>query len=66
MPHSQGLSNNPYPELNYPIPRTNTQFFKIHPNIVLLHFCWILFYYEGTAGTLLGERLLILIEIVLL
>ena len=35
MSHSQGLSNNPYPEPNQPIPRIDTYFFKIHPNIVL-------------------------------
>ena len=36
MPHSQGLSNNPYPEPNQPISsRIDTHFFKIHSNIVL-------------------------------
>ena len=33
MPHSQGLSNNPYRE--NPIPRTDTYLFKVHSNIVL-------------------------------
>ena len=37
MPHSQGLSNNPYPELNNPIPRIDTYFYKIHSNIVFHH-----------------------------
>ena len=32
MPHSQGLSNNSYPEL---IPRTDIYLFKVHSNIVL-------------------------------
>ena len=32
MPHSQGLSNNPYPE---PYPRIETYFFKVHSNIIL-------------------------------
>ena len=35
MPHSQGLSNTPYPEPNNPIPRIDTYYFKIYPNIVL-------------------------------
>ena len=35
MPRSQGLSNNPYFELIQPIPRTDTNFFKVHSNIVL-------------------------------
>ena len=35
MPHSQGPSNNPYPEPNQPIPRIDTYLFKIHSNIVL-------------------------------
>ena len=42
MAHSQGLSNNHYPESNQPIlsqinliPRIDTYFFKIHSNIVL-------------------------------
>ena len=37
MPHSQGLSNNPYLELNKRIPRIDTSFFMIHStgNIVL-------------------------------
>ena len=35
MPHSQGLSNNPYPELRInPIPCIDTYFFKIHSNIL--------------------------------
>ena len=34
MPHSQGLSNNPYPDPNQPNFRTDTCFFKIHSNIV--------------------------------
>ena len=29
MPHSQGLSNNPYPESNHPIPHIDTYFFKV-------------------------------------
>ena len=33
--HSQGLSNNPYPEPNNPNPRIDTYFLKIHSNIVL-------------------------------
>jgi hypothetical protein len=36
MPHSQGLSNNPYPEPNQPNPRIDTYLFKVHSNIVLL------------------------------
>ena len=32
MPHSQGLSNNSYPEPN---PRIDTYLFKVHSNIVL-------------------------------
>ena len=35
MPHSQGLSNNSYPEPNNPIPRIDTYLFKVHSNIVL-------------------------------
>ena len=35
MPHSQELSNNSYPEPNYPIPRIDTHFSKIHFNFVL-------------------------------
>ena len=35
MPHSQGLSNNPYSEPTNPIPVIDTYFFKIHSNIVL-------------------------------
>ena len=35
IPHSQGLSNNPYPEPNNPTPRIDTYFCKIHSNIVL-------------------------------
>ena len=35
MSHSQGLSNNPYPEPNNPIPRIDTYLFKVHSNIVL-------------------------------
>ena len=34
MPHLQGLSNNPYPEVNHPISRIDTDFFNIHSNIV--------------------------------
>jgi hypothetical protein len=34
MPHSQGLSNNPYPEPNNPIPRVDTYFFKVCSYIV--------------------------------
>ena len=32
--HLQGHSNNPYPELNNPIPGIETYFFKVHSNIV--------------------------------
>ena len=35
MPHSQGLSSNPYNELNKKIPRFDTYFLKIDTNIVL-------------------------------
>ena len=35
MPHSQGPSNNPYPELNQPNSTYYTFFFKVHSNIVL-------------------------------
>ena len=36
MPHSQGLSINPYSECRInPIPRTDAYFFKIHSNIFL-------------------------------
>ena len=35
MPHSQGPSNNPYPEPNQSIPRIDTYFSKTHSNIVL-------------------------------
>ena len=35
MPHLQGLSSNPYPKSNQPIPRIDTFFFKVHFNIVL-------------------------------
>ena len=36
MPHSQGIYNIPYPELNQnPITRIDTYLFKIHSNIVL-------------------------------
>ena len=34
IPHSQGHSNNPYPECN-PIPRIDNKFFEIYCNIVL-------------------------------
>jgi hypothetical protein len=34
MPHSQRLSNNPYPEPNQPITRIDTYLFKVHSNIV--------------------------------
>jgi hypothetical protein len=34
MPHSQKLSNNPYPEPNQPIPRIDTYLFKILSIIV--------------------------------
>jgi hypothetical protein len=33
--HSQGLSNNPNPELNQPIPCIDIYFFKINSSIVL-------------------------------
>ena len=35
MSHSQGLSNNSYPEPNHPIPRTDTNSCKVHSNVVL-------------------------------
>ena len=35
MPHSQGLSNNPYPESNEPTSLHYNYFFMIHFNIVL-------------------------------
>ena len=35
MPQSQGLSNNPYPEQNQPIPRIDTYLFNMHSNIVI-------------------------------
>ena len=35
MPNSQGLSNNPYPELNEPNSSNYTYFFKKHFNTVL-------------------------------
>ena len=35
MPHSQGLSNNSYPEPNQPNSPHNTYLFKVHSNIVL-------------------------------
>jgi hypothetical protein len=35
MLHSQGLSNNPYPEPNQPNSSSDTHFFKIRSNIVL-------------------------------
>ena len=38
MPHSQGLSNIPYPEPNQPNTRIHTYLFKVHYNIVL-HLC---------------------------
>ena len=34
MPHSQGLSNNPYPETNQPNPRIDAYFVKIYSNIL--------------------------------
>ena len=33
MPHSQGLSNNPYPEPNQPNLSFDTYFLKIHPSV---------------------------------
>ena len=30
IPHSQGISNNPYPEPNQQIPGIDTYFYKIH------------------------------------
>ena len=36
MPHSQGLSNNPYPEPNQLNPHIEIYIFKIHSNIVPL------------------------------
>ena len=33
MPHSQGLSNNSYPEPNQPITRIDINLFKVHSNI---------------------------------
>ena len=35
IPHSQGLSNNSYPEPNQPNSRIDTYLFKVHSNIVL-------------------------------
>ena len=35
MPHSRGLSNNPYLSRINQIPRIDTYFFKVHFNIVL-------------------------------
>ena len=35
MPHSKGPFSNPYPEPINTIPRIDTYFFKIHPNILL-------------------------------
>ena len=35
MPHSQELSNNPYPVPINPIPRIDTYLFKVNSNIVL-------------------------------
>ena len=35
MPHSQELSNNPYPEPNQPNSSYDNYFFKVHSNIVL-------------------------------
>jgi len=35
MPHSKGLSNNPNPETNQQIPRTDTYLFKTNSNTVL-------------------------------
>ena len=35
MSHSQGLSNNPYPEMNQPKSLNGTYFFKIHSISVL-------------------------------
>ena len=37
MPHSEGLSNNPYPESNQRYPRNDTYFFKVHSNIIHTH-----------------------------
>ena len=37
LPHSQGLSNNPYPEQINPITRIDTYFFNIHSNIFIPH-----------------------------
>ena len=34
-PHSQGLSNDPYPEPINPIPRIDIYFFEDYSNIVL-------------------------------
>ena len=36
MLHSQGLSNNSYPELNQPITRIDTYLFKVHIAYLLL------------------------------
>ena len=36
MPHSQGLSNNSYPESDHPNPRIGTYLSKINSNIVFL------------------------------
>ena len=35
MPHSQGLSSNPYPSRINPIPRIDTYLFKVQSNIAL-------------------------------
>ena len=35
IPHSQGLSNNPYTEPNQPNSRIDAYLFKVHSNIVL-------------------------------
>ena len=47
MPHSQGLSNNPYREPINPIPRIDTYFFKVHSNIVLPSTPTLVQYYTG-------------------
>ena len=56
MSHSQGLSNNPYPEPNQPNSRINTYLAKIHSNIVIptLRTTWPNKLAEG--GIYTGER----------
>ena len=39
IPHSQGLSNNPYPKLNQPNPHIDTYFFLKSILILSSHLC---------------------------